>query len=107
MRHRIASVLRFLLFILALILALIIAASVAGRLGGTPPVAQAAVPGSGNLTGTVQASTPFKAAQVLIRNVDKRVLYMVYTNGGKFRSVALLHGNYEVVERTGERRYDV
>jgi len=107
MRQRVASVPRFLLFSLALILALIIAAAVAGRLGGTPPVAQAAVPGSGNLTGTVQASTPFKAAQVLIRNVDKRVLYMVYTNGGKFRSVALFPGSYEVSARSGTLQSDV
>jgi streptogramin lyase len=101
MRHRVASVPRFLLFSLALILALAIAASVAGRLGSTPPVAQAAVPGLGNLSGTVQSETAFKAAQVLIRNTDKRVLYMVYTNGGRFRSVALFPGNYEVSARTG------
>jgi len=107
MRQRVASIPRFLLFSLTLIVALIIAASVATRLGGTPPVAQAAVPGSGSLTGTVQASTPFKAAQVLIRNVDKRVLYMVYTNGGKFRSVALFPGNYEVSARAGTQQSDV
>ena len=39
---------------------------------------------------------PFKAAQVYLRNVDKRMLYMVYTNAGKFRAVALLPGNYEI-----------
>jgi streptogramin lyase len=33
---------------------------------------------------------------VFIRNVDKRMLYMVYTNAGKFRAVALLPGNYEI-----------
>ena len=107
MRQRVASVPRFLVFSLALTLALSIAASVAGRLGGTPPVAQAAVPGLGNLTGTVQAATSFKAAQVLIRNVDKHVLYMVYTNGGKFRSVALFPGNYEVSARTGALQSDM
>src|SRR4029453_4781561 len=107
MRHRVASVPRFLLFSLALILALAIAASVAGRLGSTPPVAQAAVPGLGNLSGTVQSETAFKAAQVLIRNTDKRVLYMVYTNGGRFRSVALFPGNYEVSARTGALLSDV
>ena len=31
-----------------------------------------------------------------IRNVDTRILYMVYTNAGKFRAVALLPGNYEI-----------
>ena len=107
MRHRIASVRRFLLFSVALTLALIIAGSFAGRLGGTPQVAQAAVPGLGNLAGTVQGPTSFRAAQVLIRNVDKRILYMVYTNGGKFRSVALFPGNYEVSARTGALQSDV
>jgi streptogramin lyase len=107
MRHRITSGRRFLLFSLALTLALISAGSVAGRLGGTPPVAQAAVPGLGNLTGTVQSETSFKAAQVLLRNTDKRVLYMVYTNAGRFRSVALFPGNYEVSARTGALQSDV
>ncbi len=31
-----------------------------------------------------------------IRNVDKRILYMVYTNAGQFRAVSLFPGNYEV-----------
>ena len=53
-------------------------------------------PGTGSLSGTVTSPTPFKAAQVFIRNVDKRMLYMVYTNAGQFRAVALLPGNYEI-----------
>ena len=36
--------------------------------------------GMGTLSGTVEAPGAFKAAQVYIRNVDKRILYMVYTN---------------------------
>src|SRR5262245_25152946 len=52
--------------------------------------------GTATLSGTVDAAKPFKAAQVYIRNVDKRMLYMVYTNAGKFRAVALLPGNYEI-----------
>ena len=74
MRQRVASIPRFLLFSLALTFALLIAAAVTTRFGETPRVAQAAVPGLGNLSGTVQASTSFKAAQVLIRNVDKQDL---------------------------------
>src|SRR5262245_60200172 len=107
MRHRITSVRRFLLFSLALTSVLIIAGFVASRLAGAPRVAQAAVPGLGNLTGTVQSGTAFKAAQVFIRNTDKRVLYMVYTNAGRFRSVALFPGNYEVSARTGALQSDV
>ena len=49
-----------------------------------------------SLTGTVEAPGPFKAAQVYIRNVDKRMQYMVYTSAGKFKAVALLPGNYEI-----------
>ena len=52
--------------------------------------------GTATLTGMVDAGKPFKAAQVYIRNVDKRMLYMVYTNAGKFKAVALLPGNYEI-----------
>src|SRR6516165_10600030 len=52
--------------------------------------------GTASLTGTVDATKPFKAAQVFIRNVDKRMVYMVYTSAGRFRAVALLPGNYEV-----------
>src|SRR5712691_8365650 len=50
----------------------------------------------GNLSGTVTSSRPFKAAQVYIHNVDKRIMYMVYTNAGQFRSVGLFPGNYEI-----------
>ena len=107
MRQRVASVPRFLLLSLALTFALLIAAAVTTRIGEAPRVAQAAVPGLGNVTGTVQAPSSFKAAQVLIRNVDKHILYMVYTNGGKFRSVALFPGNYEVSARSGTLQSDV
>ena len=79
MRQRVASVPRFLLFSLALTCALLIAAAVTTRFGETPRIVQAAVPGLGNLSGAVQAPTTFKAAQVLIRNVDKHILYMATT----------------------------
>ena len=48
------------------------------------------------LSGTVDSAASFKAAQVYIRNVDKRILYMVYTNAGQFRAVSLFPGNYEI-----------
>src|ERR1044071_7747903 len=59
-------------------------------------VQTAALPGYGNLTGNVESATPFKAAQVFIRNVDKHVLYMVYSSAGQFRAVALFPGNFEI-----------
>ena len=56
----------------------------------------APLPGMASLSGTVESSKPFKAAQVYIKNVDKRIMYMVYTSAGQFRAVQLFPGNYEV-----------
>ena len=52
--------------------------------------------GMARLSGTVGSPTAFKAAQVYIRNVDKQIMYMVFTNAGQFRAVSLFPGNYEV-----------
>src|SRR5262249_33724946 len=87
-----------------LILAIAMIAAIVGYAafgGGTPAAAQSrpradSLQGTASLTGTVDAAKPFKAAQVYIRNVDKRMLYMVFTSAGKFRAVALLPGNYEI-----------
>src|SRR5258706_8860553 len=77
-------------------------------LAGVPTVVQAApLPGFGSLTGTVQSATSFKAAQVFIRNVDKRVLFMVYTSAGQFRATPLFPGNYEISATAGTLRSDV
>jgi streptogramin lyase/cytochrome c5 len=67
------------------------------------PAAQTAtIPGTATLTGSVESTTPYTAAQVFIRNTDKRVLYMVYTNAKRFRAVALFPGNYEISAATGQ-----
>ena len=66
-----------------------------------------ALSGMGRLSGTVESSRPFKAAQVYIRNVDKRIMYMVYTNAGQFRAVALFPGNYEINVRAKGLQSDV
>jgi streptogramin lyase len=86
-----------------------VAAAIAlgGTWSGTPATVHAAPPGTASVTGTVEAATPFKAAQVFIRNVDKRILYMVYTHAGKFRAVGLLPGNYEVNVTTKGLESDV
>ena len=68
---------------------------------------QAEVPGTATLSGAVMAAQPFKAAQVYIRNVDKGIVYMVYTNGGRYRAVALFPGNYEVSANTKHLESDV
>jgi virginiamycin B lyase len=54
------------------------------------------IPGTATLTGTVTAPLPFTAARVYIRNLDRRMLYMVYTSQGAYRAVALFPGRYEV-----------
>src|SRR5262245_55070495 len=60
------------------------------------PARVAGLTGMATMTGSVTAGKPFKAAQVYIRNTDKRILYMVYTNAGQFRALGLFPGNYEV-----------
>jgi streptogramin lyase len=76
---------------------LAVAVSVSGL---TATSLQAAVPGTASLSGTVTSSQPFKAAQVYIRNIDKRIVYMVYTQAGRFRAVALFPGDYEISAST-------
>ena len=68
---------------------------------------QAAVPGTATLSGTVTASESFTAAQVYIRHVDRGIVYMVYTNGGRYRAVALFPGTYEVSASTKHLESDV
>ncbi|MSO20558.1 MAG: hypothetical protein EXQ56_08865 [Acidobacteria bacterium] len=65
------------------------------------PAAQAAtLPGTATVSGTVEAPQPFKAAQVYFRNNAKRMLYMVYTVGGKYNALHLFPGEYEVSVKT-------
>jgi streptogramin lyase len=60
------------------------------------------ISGMGSLSGTVTAPKEFKAAKVYVHNLDKNVVYMVYTIGGKYQAVDLFPGNYEVtVEKSG------
>ena len=54
------------------------------------------IAGTGTLSGTVKAPAEFKAAKVYAKNVDKNVVYMVFTEGGKYQAVDLFPGNYEV-----------
>lgn len=66
------------------------------------PVAAQTIPGTGSVSGTVSAGKPFTAAQVYLRNADKGVTFMVYTNRGKYQAVNLYPGVYDVrVARRG------
>ena len=68
---------------------------------------RAEVPGTASITGTVTSAQPFQAAQVYIRNVDMGIVYMVYTNAGRFRAVALFPGTYEISASTKHLESDV
>ena len=69
---------------------------------GTPSTLTNQVPGTGMLTGEVTAPGAFQAAKVYAKNVDKNIIYMVYTGSGHYQTVAMLPGSYEVwVEKTG------
>ncbi len=76
-----------------LILVLGLAVVTSGRL-------QAAVPGTATVTGTVTSTQPFQAAQVYLRHLDRDIVYMVYTQDGRFRAVALFPGTYEISATT-------
>ena len=96
--------------LVALIILTATLASVSIRRGGSVHAAalQAAgkaargkvLPGMASLSGTVTASKPFTAAQVFLRNTQKRITYMVFTSAGQFRAVDLFPGDYEVSART-------
>ncbi len=70
---------------------------------GAPVAAQSAgeLQGLGIVTGTVTAGKPFTAAHVYLRSTDRRrsMLYMVYTQAGGFKTVAVMPGNYELVAK--------
>ena len=63
--------------------------------------------GLASASGTVTCPSEFKAAKVYFRNPDKRILYMVYTNAGKFQVMNLRPGNYEVSVQTKGLESDV
>ena len=86
---------------------LLVIAVVGGVAALTGTSLRAAVPETASLSGMVTSAHPFKAAQVYIRNVDKRILYMVYTQAGRFRAVALFPGNYEINVSTRHLGSDV
>lgn len=64
--------------------------------------------GLGTISGTVKAPKEFKAAKVYAKNVDKNVVYMVFTEGGRYRAIDLFPGSYEVsVTKNGFTTSDV
>ena len=77
--------------------AVLIAASTATLAHGA-----SAIPGTATLAGKVSADTPFTAAQVYAKNLDRNMLYTVYTHNGEYRAVNLLPGGYRIwAEKNG------
>ncbi len=67
-----------------------------------PHAVLAAIPGTGIVSGSVTAPQPFVAAKVFLRNADKPITYMVYTENGRYEAVNLFPGRYEVsVDKPG------
>ena len=54
------------------------------------------VPETGVMSGSVSGPNKFTAAKVYAKNLDKNMLYMVYTNKGQYRMPNLMVGAYEI-----------
>ena len=79
--------------------ALVAGYAIVGMRGGTLAAQKPSeLQGLGTVSGTVTASKPFKAAQVYLHSTDRRrhIEYMVYTQAGAFKAVAVFPGNYEL-----------
>ena len=63
------------------------------------PALAVGIAGTGSLVGTVTADQSFVAAKVYAQHQSKPILFMVYTQGGKYRAPNLLPGRYEVTVR--------
>src|SRR5262245_57601954 len=72
-----------------------------------PPADGHSLASAASPAGTVQAPKPFKAAQVHLMNVDRHVLFMVYTSGGTYHAPHLFPGSYEVTVRKSGFAADV
>lgn len=62
----------------------------------TAPAGKSEMAGLATVSGTVTSPTPFTAAKVYFRNLDRRMQYMVYTAGGKYQAMHLFPGKYEM-----------
>src|SRR5262245_35123391 len=71
------------------VLAAIVAFDASGWFGRATQVVEAAMPGMATVSGSVTAPSAFNAARVYLRNADKHMTYMVYTQAGKFRATPL------------------
>ena len=60
--------------------------------------------GLNRLSGAVSAEAPFAAAYVYARNLDKNVLYTVFTHKGQYRAINLMDGGYEIWSEKGGLR---
>jgi streptogramin lyase len=66
------------------------------RDAAAPAGASTSLQSMARASGNVTAPRAFTAAQVYLYNAKRQVRYMVFTQQGRFRAVALYPGNYEV-----------
>jgi len=52
--------------------------------------------GRAQLSGSISADSPLKAVKIRALNLDKRVMYMVFSSRGRYRALGLLPGRYEI-----------
>lgn len=73
------------------------------------PLAWSAEPALSSLSGTVTIDKPVGQLTVYAYNTDRRVGYMVYVVGGKYRATRLFPGHYEVSLRgtVGQRNWSL
>jgi virginiamycin B lyase len=64
------------------------------------------VPGTALMSGSVSSPNDFSAAKVYAKNLDKNMLYMVYTNKGQYRMPNLMAGAYEIWSEHDDLRSD-
>lgn len=81
------------------LLGLLTVAGITGKMA--PACAAETMAGTASLSGSVKADKPFTAAQVYARNIDKNMLYMVFTKAGRYSAINLMPGAYEVWAEKG------
>ena len=64
------------------------------------------VPNTGIIHGTISGPEDISASKIYAKNLDKNMLYMVYSNDGKYQMPNLMEGAYEVWSERKNLRSD-
>jgi virginiamycin B lyase len=90
------------------VFALVATGSLLLAVGSTPALSKP-LPGMGLLEGTVAVEKPLGPLTVYAYNAERRIGYMVYVVGGRYRATNLFPGQYEVTLRgtVGQRNWSL